>query len=132
MQKEKLMESMRQVDFSDLSFPLIVVYRKPKDYPDAYVARVWEGARNLLQPPIHLCIIVGSLRPVLMVPLSAHVAPQPIVFCFLPEGTKPAIYKMVLMQAGVLQLSIISTLFSFLPARIALPDPGVLNDTLSH
>lgn len=47
MQKEKLMESMRQVDFSDLSFPLIVVYRKPKDYPDAYVARVWEGARNL-------------------------------------------------------------------------------------
>jgi hypothetical protein len=24
-----------------------VVYRKPKDYPDAYVARVWEGARNL-------------------------------------------------------------------------------------
>lgn len=41
------MESMRQVDFSDLIFPLIVVYRKPKDYPDAYVARVWEGARNL-------------------------------------------------------------------------------------
>ena len=47
MQKEKLMESMRQVDFSDLRFPLIAVYKKPKDYPDAYVARVWEGARNL-------------------------------------------------------------------------------------
>ena len=41
------MESMRQVDFSDLRFPLIAVYKKPKDYPDAYVARVWEGARNL-------------------------------------------------------------------------------------
>lgn len=41
------MESMRQVDFSDLSFPVIVVYKNPKDYPDAYVARVWEGARNL-------------------------------------------------------------------------------------
>lgn len=41
------MESMRQVDFLDLRFPLIAVYKKPKDYPDAYVARVWEGARNL-------------------------------------------------------------------------------------
>ena len=41
------MESLRQVDFSDLSFPAIVVYKNPKDYPDAYVARVWEGARNL-------------------------------------------------------------------------------------
>lgn len=41
------MESMRQVDFSDLRFPLIAVYKKPKDYPDAYVARVWEAARNL-------------------------------------------------------------------------------------
>ena len=47
MQQEKLTESMRQVDFSDLRFPLIVVYKKPKDYPDAYVARVWEGAGNL-------------------------------------------------------------------------------------
>ena len=46
-QQEKLMESLRQVDFSDLSFPVITVYKNPKDYPDAYVARVWEGARNL-------------------------------------------------------------------------------------
>lgn len=45
------MESMRQVDFSDLIFPLIVVYRKPKDYPDAYVARVWEGPG--ICPQIH-------------------------------------------------------------------------------
>lgn len=35
------MESLRQVDFSDLSFPAIAVYKNPKDY------RVWEGARNL-------------------------------------------------------------------------------------
>ena len=49
-----------------------------------------------------------------------------------PEGTKPAIYKMVLMQAGVLQLSIISTLLSFLSAQIALSDPCVLNNTFSH
>lgn len=47
MQQEKIVESMRQVDFSDLRFPLIVVYKNPRDYPDAYVARIWEGARSL-------------------------------------------------------------------------------------
>lgn len=47
MHKEKIMESMRQVDFSNLRFPLIVVYKNPRDYPDFYVARIWDGARNL-------------------------------------------------------------------------------------
>lgn len=47
MQQEKRVESLGRVDFSDLQFPVITVYRYPKDYPDAYVARVWEGARNL-------------------------------------------------------------------------------------
>lgn len=47
MHKEKIMESMRQVDFSNLRFPLIVVYKNPRDYPGSYVARIWDGARNL-------------------------------------------------------------------------------------
>lgn len=55
------MESMRQVDFSDLRLPVIVVYRKPKDYPDAYVARVWEGARNL---PTNTLIKRGTLQEI--------------------------------------------------------------------
>lgn len=47
MHKEKIMENMRQVDFSNLRFPLIVVYKNPRDYPGVYVARIWDGARNL-------------------------------------------------------------------------------------
>ena len=47
MQQEKLIESLKWIDFSGLRFPIIVVYKNPKDYPDAYVARVWEAARNL-------------------------------------------------------------------------------------
>lgn len=44
---EKLVESMKLVDFSNIKLPLIVVYDHPSDYPDAYVARVWEAERNL-------------------------------------------------------------------------------------
>lgn len=55
------MESLRQVDFSDLRFPVITVYKHPKDYPDAYVARVWEGARNL---PTNTLIKRGTLREI--------------------------------------------------------------------
>lgn len=44
---EKLVESMKLVDFSNIKVPLIVVYDHPSDYPDAYVARVWAAERNL-------------------------------------------------------------------------------------
>lgn len=44
---EKLVESMKLVDFSNIKVPLIVVYDHPLDYPYAYVARVWEAERNL-------------------------------------------------------------------------------------
>lgn len=47
MQQEKIIESLKWVDFSELRFPMIVVYKNPKDYPDDYVARVWEAAENL-------------------------------------------------------------------------------------
>ena len=39
----KIMESMSQVDFSDLKCPLITIYEKPLDFPNAFVARVWDG-----------------------------------------------------------------------------------------
>lgn len=39
----KIVESMEQVDFSELKLPLITVYEKPTDFPDAFVARVWDG-----------------------------------------------------------------------------------------
>lgn len=32
------------MDFSDLKCPLITIYEKPLDFPNAFVARVWDGA----------------------------------------------------------------------------------------
>lgn len=42
MQNE-IIESLRRVDFSELAFPLITVYEKPEDFPEDYVARIWDG-----------------------------------------------------------------------------------------
>lgn len=43
MKGNKIAESLRQVDFSGLEFPLITIYEKPLDFPDDFVARVWDG-----------------------------------------------------------------------------------------
>jgi hypothetical protein len=32
------------IDFSDIKLPQIVVYKNPHDYPNHYVARIWEAA----------------------------------------------------------------------------------------
>lgn len=40
----QMVESMSQVDFSGLKIPLITIYEKPLDFPNAFVARVWDGA----------------------------------------------------------------------------------------
>lgn len=39
----KMVESMTQVDFSEISVPMLVVYQCPEDFPGMYVCRVWEG-----------------------------------------------------------------------------------------
>ena len=39
----KMVESMSQVDFSDLKCPMITIYEKPLDFPNAFIARVWDG-----------------------------------------------------------------------------------------
>lgn len=41
--QNEIIESLRQVDFSEVAFPLITVYEKPEDFPDDYVARAWDG-----------------------------------------------------------------------------------------
>ena len=38
----KEMESLTKVDFSDMRFPIAVLYDRPVDYPDSIVARVFE------------------------------------------------------------------------------------------
>ena len=44
---QKQVNSMRYVDFSDMQFPMIVLYNNPDDFPDKIIARVWEGTMNL-------------------------------------------------------------------------------------
>lgn len=37
-------DSMQQVDFSDMKMPMAVIYNGPKDFPNLYMCRIWEGA----------------------------------------------------------------------------------------
>lgn len=39
----KIVESMGKVDFSGLKLPLVTIYEKPTDFPDVFVARIWDG-----------------------------------------------------------------------------------------
>lgn len=40
----KMVESMAQVDFSEMKIPMAVIYDSPKDFPKMYLCRIWEGA----------------------------------------------------------------------------------------
>lgn len=40
---DKMVESMAQVDFSEIKMPMAVIYDNPQDYPGMYVCRIWEG-----------------------------------------------------------------------------------------
>ena len=52
--KNKIIPSMRLVDFSDMVVPLVVIYNRPEDFPDRIVARVWEGSINR---PTNICCL---------------------------------------------------------------------------
>lgn len=43
MKENVIAESLQQVDFSGLNLAVVTVYEKPSDFPDAFVARVWDG-----------------------------------------------------------------------------------------
>ena len=40
----KFVDSMQQVDFSEIKIPMAVIYDSPKDFPNLYMCRIWEGA----------------------------------------------------------------------------------------
>lgn len=44
--KNKKVDSLTQVDFSDMQLPLVCVYNRPIDFPDKIIARVWESSIN--------------------------------------------------------------------------------------
>lgn len=41
--RDFIVESIRQVDMSDLKVPIVVVYDQPVDYPSNFVARVFDS-----------------------------------------------------------------------------------------
>ena len=54
--KEKRVNSISEVDMSGLITPVIAVYEHPDDFPDKYVARVFDALY-----PTHTVIIKDSL-----------------------------------------------------------------------
>ena len=43
MRKTKVLKSLQEMDRRNLKLPMAVIYQKPKDYPDDYVVRIFEG-----------------------------------------------------------------------------------------
>lgn len=37
-------KTLKDVDLSDIKIPMAVIYDHPKDFPDVYLCRIWEGA----------------------------------------------------------------------------------------
>lgn len=44
--QDKQADSIREIDLTGLKIPMITVYKKPLDYPNKYVARVFDGPRS--------------------------------------------------------------------------------------
>ena len=58
--KNMVVSSLKDVDFREMNvIPSIVVYEKPSDYPDKYVARVFDGAK-----PTNVIITRDSLEEI--------------------------------------------------------------------
>ena len=55
--QDKKAESMKEVDLSGLKFPIIAVYKHPQDYPDKYVARIYDINR-----PTNTVVIRDTLQ----------------------------------------------------------------------
>ncbi len=55
--KDKRAESIGEVDLSELKFPIIAIYRHPADYPNKYVARVFDITR-----PTDTVVVKDSLQ----------------------------------------------------------------------
>lgn len=40
----KFVNSLKDVDLSEIKIPMAVIYDNPKDFPGMYLCRIWEGA----------------------------------------------------------------------------------------
>lgn len=54
---DKIVDSVRKIDFGDCTMPMITVYSNPKDYPGKVVARVYD-----VDKPTNAVIVKDSLK----------------------------------------------------------------------
>lgn len=40
--ENKIVNSLKEVDFSKMELPMAVVYEKPQDFPDKYIVRIFD------------------------------------------------------------------------------------------
>lgn len=40
----RFVDSLKDVDLSRIKMPMAVIYNGPKDFPEMYLCRIWEGA----------------------------------------------------------------------------------------
>lgn len=57
--QEKRVESVQEIDFSGMKFPYIAVYEHPEDFPEKYVARVWD-----MDKPTDTIMVKDELREI--------------------------------------------------------------------
>lgn len=60
--KTIVVPSIGNVDFSEMIMPMITVYDHPKDYPDTYVARIWEIGKAGKNGPTNIAVTRSSLQ----------------------------------------------------------------------
>lgn len=53
----KVVNTMKEVDFEGMKLPMVAVYEKPLDFPDKYIARVFD-----CEKPTNVIIIRDSLQ----------------------------------------------------------------------
>lgn len=54
--KEVIVDTIQQVDLSDIKVPIVAIYEKPEDYPDSCVARIFDGEKATNTIMIASCI----------------------------------------------------------------------------
>lgn len=40
----RVFPSFHEIDFSDMKLPMITIYERPADFPEHFVARIWEAS----------------------------------------------------------------------------------------
>ena len=57
--RNQIVESMKNVDFSDLKMPMVCVYNKPFDFPDKIIARAFDAVESAAT---NICAVYDTLK----------------------------------------------------------------------